>query len=71
MDWFFPETGGEKSFVKGKEVCRQCTVREPCLELSKDFISSGDRYGLFGGLSPHERKMARREDIQKVYIRRR
>lgn len=68
-EWFFPEIGGEKYFVKGKEVCKICAVRTPCLELAKDFINSGDRYGLFGGLTPNDRKMARRKFVTQVYVR--
>ena len=67
--WFFPEIGGEKYFAKGKEICGICSVRTPCLELAKDFINSGDRYGLFGGLSPTDRKMARRKSVTQVHIR--
>jgi WhiB family redox-sensing transcriptional regulator len=68
-EWFFPEIGGEKYFARGKEVCRGCTVRTPCLELAKDFINSGDRYGLFGGLTPNDRKMIRRKSVTEVFIR--
>ena len=67
-EWFFPERGGEKSYEQGKEVCRMCTVRRPCLELANDFVSSGDRYGLFGGLTPQERKIQRCEDIKVIHL---
>jgi len=39
------------------------------LELAKDFVNSGDRYGLFGGLTPNDRKMIRRKSVTQVHIR--
>lgn len=69
-EWFFPDGGGERAYDRGKTVCAGCTVRAQCLALAQDFVTTGDRYGLFGGLTPTERRMARREDAHRVFIKR-
>lgn len=67
LEWFFPEhPTGEESYERGKEVCQSCQVREQCLDLAKDFVATGDRYGVFGGLTPGERRAMRRLDIRDV-----
>lgn len=70
-DLFFPDKGGEKAFDQGKKICGACGVRRQCLELAEAFAHFGDRYGLFGGLTPNERKQRRRDDVRKVYLRHR
>lgn len=70
LEWFFPEKpNGEESYERGKRVCAKCTVREQCLALVEDFVATGDRYGLFGGLTPAERRFARRVEINRVLWR--
>lgn len=54
-DLFYPERGG--STREAKEVCRQCVVREDCLEYA---INNGERNGIWGGLSERERRRIRR-----------
>ena len=69
-EWFFPEKpNGEKGYERGKIVCASCTVRTECLALTKDFVATGDRYGLFGGLTPAERRLTRRVEINRVLWR--
>ena len=52
---FFPEKGG--STKEAKLVCRRCPVRAECLEYA---LQIGDRFGIYGGLSPQERRRLRR-----------
>ncbi len=58
-DLFFPERGA--STKESKEVCRGCTVREDCLEFA---LVSGEKFGIWGGLSERERRRIRRQRAQ-------
>ena len=55
-DLFFPERGA--STRTAKSICRECTVREECLEFA---IVSSEKFGIWGGLSERERRRIRRE----------
>jgi WhiB family redox-sensing transcriptional regulator len=58
---FFPDGAGKQAaYVEAKKVCARCAVREQCLKLSDDFEATGDRHGVFGGLTPDERRELRR-----------
>ncbi len=54
-DLFFPERGA--STREAKEVCRGCVVKPECLEYA---ISSGEKFGIWGGMSERERRRIRR-----------
>ena len=43
---FFPERGG--STVKAKAICKECKVREECLEFA---VERKERFGIWGGKS--------------------
>ncbi len=67
MEWFFPEhPKGEASYDNGKRVCAGCPVTAECLLLAADYVATGDRYGLFGGKTPAERRLARRVKLNEV-----
>lgn len=53
---FFPERGEPTG--EAKRVCMQCVVRDDCLEWA---LTSGERYGIWGGLSGRERRRLRRQ----------
>ena len=55
-DLFFPERGA--STRTAKAICRECNVREECLEFA---ISTGEKFGIWGGMSERERRRVRRE----------
>jgi len=55
-DLFFPERGASTRTAKG--ICRECQVREDCLEFA---ITTGEKFGIWGGLSERERRRIRRE----------
>jgi hypothetical protein len=64
MEWFFPaHPKGESSYDHGKRVCATCPVTAECFALTLDFVATGDRYGLFGGKTPAERRFARRVEL--------
>lgn len=51
---FFPERGATGSIAR--LVCTSCVVREECLEYA---ISHDERFGIWGGMSEHERRLLR------------
>lgn len=53
-DLFFPERGASTS--EAKEICKDCDVREECLEYALD---NGERFGIWGGQSERERRRTR------------
>jgi hypothetical protein len=40
--------------AEAKRICNRCPVRELCLE-----IFDNEEYGIFGGMTPHERRERR------------
>ena len=60
---FYPPFGGERKRdrkareLRAKAVCESCPVRVECLDHA---VSSGERYGVWGGLTSDERLTWRR-----------
>jgi len=52
---FFPEKG--ESTKSAKAVCRRCAVRAECLEYA---LERDERWGIYGGLSPQQRRRLKR-----------
>ena len=55
-DLFFPERGASTRTAKG--ICRECQVRPECHEFA---ITTGEKFGIWGGMSERERRRVRRE----------
>lgn len=55
-DLFFPEIGDD--VAKAKRICKACDVKEECLKYSLD---NDERFGVWGGLSEHNRRKLRAE----------
>src|SRR5690606_12119263 len=55
---FFPEKGG--STREAKKVCVSCEVRAECLEYA---LENDERFGIWGGLSEHERRKLKRRVV--------
>ena len=53
---FFPERGASTRTAKG--ICRACNVRADCLEFA---ITTGEKFGIWGGMSERERRRVRKE----------
>lgn len=51
-DLMFPEDGDEVGVKAAKRICRECPVRTQCLT---DALSRKEKYGVWGGLTRHER----------------
>ena len=55
-DLFFPERGA--STRRAKQICSECAVRVECLEYA---ICTGEKFGIWGGMSERERRRIRKE----------
>ena len=59
-DVFFPELvgiGERLAFEEAREYCAACEVRQDCLEQAmKDEEVAVKRFGMFGGMTPRERR---------------
>lgn len=60
LDYFFPDVEphdkAKAPFVYGLAVCRNCPVRDACLDDAMRAEKDARwRFGVFGGLTPHER----------------
>ncbi len=53
---FFPEKGG--GTAQAKAVCSRCEVRTPCLDYA---LTTGQRDGIWGGLSTRQRQLLSRQ----------
>jgi hypothetical protein len=53
-EMFFPDKGQSGGEAKG--VCAECPVRAECLDYAMRTEDSTVRWGVFGGLSAHERR---------------
>ena len=51
VELFFPPA--EQEADDAKLVCQECSVKDPCLEFA---ITAGERFGIWGGLTPQERR---------------
>lgn len=60
IDVFFPDMSlGEARWDRAKTICQGCTVKRQCLKLVINLPEDDDRYGVFGGLSPMDRRVLR------------
>lgn len=48
-EWFFDE----QQIILGKAVCETCPLKQACLDWA---LKSGEPFGIYGGLTPDERK---------------
>lgn len=53
---FYPEKG--ESAREAKKVCTACEVQSECLEFA---MAHDDPWGVWGGLSPHERRVLKKQ----------
>lgn len=58
----FPEPGKGTPYddTAAKALCAKCPVRDECLEYALAWPEASDRYGVFGGMNPAERRNERR-----------
>lgn len=62
-EWWFPDRGADAThaYSLGREVCSRCPVAEDCLE---DALAHREHHGVWGGMSPRERRALLRERRQ-------
>jgi WhiB family redox-sensing transcriptional regulator len=55
QDWFFPPHGRSalRAYRRARQVCERCPVLVECREYA---LRVRPEYGLWGGLTPHERE---------------
>jgi WhiB family redox-sensing transcriptional regulator len=61
---FFPGRSGAARLllVEARAICSTCPVREPCADHA---IASGEKFGVWGGLSEKQRRVERRRRRQE------
>jgi hypothetical protein len=59
LEVFFPATLSEDRWDLAKEICKKCSVKAQCLKLVIGLPEDDDRWGVFGGLSPADRRVHR------------
>lgn len=60
---FHPNEKDEQAELKAKQVCAPCPVKGPCLEYA---ITARELDGVWGGLTPLERRRLRRNGSRAV-----
>lgn len=50
-----------KTWKHARALCAVCPVREQCLAVALAVPATEDRWGMFGGMTPNERRRLRRE----------
>jgi WhiB family redox-sensing transcriptional regulator len=56
-DLFYPERGDWVASEEAKKICLRCPVLVDC---KIHALKNGERYGIWGGMSERERRLARR-----------
>ena len=57
--FFASQTLAEDRWDAAKAICKQCPVKHECLQLVINLPEDDDRWGVFGGLSPADRRVKR------------
>lgn len=62
-EMFFPQRAKSKAEADAMQVCRECPVRQECLDYA---LEHEERFGVWGGVSERERKaMLRRRSREQ------
>lgn len=67
-DIFFPTERKftSKTWAAARALCANCPVREQCLATALAVDVTEDRWGMFGGMTPSERRYHRRKLSREV-----
>jgi|694.fasta_scaffold57872_5 WhiB family redox-sensing transcriptional regulator len=60
-DVFFPDALKETRFDAALKLCSECSVTDQCLNLVIGLDDVDDKWGVFGGLTPRQRRVVRYE----------
>ena len=55
-DTFFPAVGYNQHDMQARTICEHCPVKQPCLMFA---VNNHIQYGIWGGLTPIQRKRIR------------
>lgn len=55
---FYPAEMDYRGIARAKEVCSKCPIQTECLQFAYD---TDDQWGVFGGLTPRERRQLARK----------
>ena len=61
--FFPPFSYSDNRWLMAREICASCDVREQCLALVMRLEYTDDKWGMFGGLTPDERRDLRRQNV--------
>jgi WhiB family redox-sensing transcriptional regulator len=59
---FFAETNWQENHEIARSYCRKCTVYKNCMKFA---IDNDINHGIWGGLSPSQRKMSRGSNVRE------
>lgn len=63
-DIFFPDKGGTtEDTIRARHVCAVCPVQGECLDYA---LTTGQKWGIWGGTSENERRQIRRQRREQV-----
>jgi WhiB family redox-sensing transcriptional regulator len=54
VDTFYPAPGDVERLRRAKSICKECEVRQDCLQFALD---TNERFGIWGGKSARERSL--------------
>lgn len=60
-DVFFPDALKETRFDAALKLCSECSVTDQCLNLVIGLDDVDDKWGVFGGMTPRQRRLVRYE----------
>ena len=64
---FFPAySPHDNRWQMARDICAECTVKEQCLALVLRLEDTDDKWGMFGGLTPEQRRDIRKEQRAKL-----
>lgn len=63
VEIFHPEEPNE--YRRAVKICERCVVKPRCLEFALELPASADRFGVYGGLTPRQRRRLRL-DMEKA-----
>ena len=66
-DVFFPNAplGNIATWSAARSLCAECSVRDDCLAMALSHPINEDRWGMFGGMTPSERRIYRRRLVRE------
>ena len=64
---FFPQSRRhtDNTWREARAMCDRCTVKKECLDLALSVPQTDDRWGMFGGTTPTERRKMRRVELEQ------